>query len=106
MDIGFRHMFPVRLCKAWVTDSYFDKYAMPKLNGTFLCFKMCAQLGTYLLKPLQFYTLRVYNYFMLYLLFYVMMMLFYLYICKYVTNRGPQCRIAYLLIVLPSQNNV
>ena len=38
---------------------------MPILNGTFLCFKMCAHLGTFL-KSLQFhtfYTLKVHNYF-------------------------------------------
>ena len=46
------------------TDCH-NKYVMPILNGTFLCFKMCAHLGTSL-KSLQFhtfYTLKVYNYF-------------------------------------------
>ena len=74
MDIGFRHMIPCSAVQGmgsgllFCTDCH-NKYVMPILNGTFLCFKMCAHLGR-ILKSLQFYTfytLQVYNYF--YLLF-------------------------------------
>ena len=74
------------------TDCH-NKYVMPILNGTFLCFKKCVHTKARILKSLKFYTiytLQVYN-----LLIYVMMLLFYLYICNYVTYRGPQGRIAY-----------
>ena len=55
---------------------------MPILNGTFLCFKMCAHLGTYLKVTtiLHFIRSKYITIFILYLLFYAMMMLFYLYI--------------------------
>ena len=72
------------------TDSH-NKYVMPILNGAFLCFKMCAHVGTYfkVTTILQFYTFfirsKYITIFISYLLFYVMMMLFYLYICNYVT---------------------
>ena len=80
------------------TDCH-NRYVLPILNGTFLCFKMCAHLGTYFKVTTILHFLYVPSicifFFILYLLFYVMMMLFYLYICNYVTYRGPQVRIAY-----------
>ena len=93
MDIGFRHMIPCSAVQGmgsgllFCTDSH-NKYVMPILNGTFLCFKMCAHVGTYfkVTTILHFFIRSKYiTIFISYLLFFVMMMLFYLYICNYVT---------------------
>ena len=69
---------------------------MPILNGTILCFKMCAHLGTYfeVTTNVLFIRCKYITIIAFYLLFYVMMMLFYLYICNYVNYRGSQDRIA------------
>ena len=75
MDIGFRHMIPCSAVQGmgsgllFCIDSH-NKYVMPIINGTFLCFKMCAHVGTYfkvttILQFYTFYTLQVYNYFYL-----------------------------------------
>ena len=75
-----------------VTNNMLLQMCFKLLNCIFLCFKMCAHLGTFL-KSLQFYTFISSKYIikiMLYLLFHVMMMmLFYLYICNYAIYSGP-----------------
>ena len=76
MDIGFRHMIPCSAVQGmgsgllFCTDSH-NKYVMPILNGTFLCFLKCVHTWARISKSLQlynftlFYTLQVYNYFYL-----------------------------------------
>ena len=67
---SFRHMFPCSVVHGMGSGLLFcavchNKYVMPILNGTVLCFKMCAHLGTYfkITTILHFFTLQVYNYF-------------------------------------------
>ena len=60
---------------------------MPMLNGTILYLKMCAHLGSYfeVTTIVIFIRSKYITIITLYLLFYVIMMSFYLYICNYVT---------------------
>ena len=67
------------------------------LNGTFLCFKMCAHLGTYFKVTTILYFLYTTSILLFYVIFTILcddnVVLFVL--CKYVTYRGPQGRNAY-----------
>ena len=79
------------------TDCHYI-YVMPMLNGTFLCFKMCAHLGTYFEATTILYFLyapSIYNYF--YVIFTILFDddVVYMYMCNYSTYRGPQGRITY-----------
>ena len=75
-----------------VTNNMLLLMCFKLLNCIFLCFKMCAHLGTFL-KSLQFYTFISSMYT---IIFYVVFTIpcddddvFYLYICNYVIYRGP-----------------
>ena len=110
-DMLFGHWFPPQVSCSAVQEM--DAVLLFALKVTinmvlpmcFICkmvllmFEMYAHLGTYfkvttILLCAFLYAPSIY-YFMFYLLFCVMMMLFYLYICNYVVYRRPQGRIAY-----------
>ena len=66
-EIGFRHMFPVWLCKTWVSGCYFAlivtiKMLLPNCSKVH-SYEMCAHLGTYFKG-----TIILYAEFMLYLI--------------------------------------